>query len=220
MTLCLDIHTHHHPPCPEAVVSAAPEGFNPLEGQWYSIGIHPWDTDTNVTPEQWEEFDRLAQLPCVVAIGECGIDKLKGGHLYKQMLVLKHQIDLSEKLGKPLIIHDVKAHDIIVGLKRDVTVTQKWLVHGFRGKPSVAKMLTDAGIYLSFGEKFNPETPVTVPENMILAETDESDLSIRQIIAGLSENLGKDMTDTIAVNTWNFLFGETLQDVTIDEIII
>ena len=206
MTLCLDIHTHHPAPQPFGVVSCSSEGFDPLEGQSYSIGIHPWKTETLPTKEEWSEFERIAQLPCVVAIGECGIDKLKGGALFKQLIVMQRQIEISEKLGKPLIIHDVKAHDVIVGLKRDLKPVQKWLVHGFRAKPSVAKMLTDAGIFLSFGEKFNRESLMLTPEKMLLAETDESPLSIKDIILNLSSNIGRDVTGLIAANTQYFLY--------------
>ena len=180
-----------------------------MEGQLYSIGIHPWDTDINPGSIDWDKFTFMASQPCVMAIGECGIDKLKGGPLFKQMLIFKQQIDLSEKLGKPLIIHDVKAHDVIVGLKKDLNPSQNWMVHGFRGKPSVAKMLTDAGIFLSFGEKFNPDTPKEVPSNMLLAETDDSPLYISEIIQKLSANLGHDVTNLIASNTFEFLFGNS-----------
>lgn len=206
MIPCLDIHTHHPAPQPEAVVSVSFKDFKPLEGQLYSIGVHPWLSDNLLSNEEWEEFERLASLPCIVAIGECGIDKLKGGPLFKQLILMNKQIEISEKLRKPLIIHDVKAHDVIVGLKRDLKPTQKWLVHGFRYNPNVAKMLTDAGIYLSFGENFNSQVPALVPRNMILAETDESSLSIEEIIANLSSNLGENITDLIKANTLSFLF--------------
>ena len=210
MTPCLDIHTHHPAPQPQAVIAVSLKEFLPLEGQRFSIGVHPWDSQQMPTAQDWADFEIKASLPEVVAIGECGIDKLKGGLLFKQLIVMNHQIEISEKLKKPLIIHNVKAHDVIVGLKRDLNPTQKWMVHGFRGKPTVAKMLTDAGIYLSFGEKFNPDTPRTVPQHMILAETDDSLLSIEQIIARLSDNLGRDVTDLIAANTATFLYGSTL----------
>ena len=209
MTLCLDIHTHHPAPQPKAVVAVSFQDFQPMDGQLYSIGIHPWTT-TGPMPskEDWETFERLAQLPEVVAIGECGIDKLKGGPMFKQLIVMNKQIEISEKLHKPLIIHDVKAHDVIVGLKRDLNPSQKWLVHGFRGKPTVAKMLTDAGIYLSFGEKFNTESLPLVPKNMLLAETDESSLTIEEIIANLSASFGYDITELIAQNTQDFLLSK------------
>ncbi|MCH5233961.1 MAG: TatD family hydrolase [Muribaculaceae bacterium] len=209
MTLCLDIHTHHPAPQPQAVVAVSFQDFQPMDGQLYSIGIHPWTT-TGPMPskEDWETFERLAQLPEVVAIGECGVDKLKGGPMFKQLIVMNKQIEISEKLHKPLIIHDVKAHDVIVGLKRDLNPSQKWLVHGFRGKPTVVKMLTDAGIYLSFGEKFNPESLPLVPKNMLLAETDESSLTIEEIIANLSASFGYDITELIAQNTQDFLLSK------------
>ena len=208
MTLCLDIHTHHPAPQPQAVVSVGIDDFNPIEGQFYSVGIHPWNTNGNVTAQEWEKLDRFAEMPCVVAIGECGIDKLKGGPMFRQLLIWRHHIELSEKLRKPLIVHDVKAHDIIVGIKKDMNPTQPWVVHGLRAKPTVAKMLTDEGIYVSFGEKFNPETPRTVPEQLLLTETDESELTIEQIIFNLSQNLGKDIFTLIKENTNRFLFGK------------
>lgn len=210
MTLCLDIHTHHSAPQPQGVVAVSFRNFNPIENQFYSVGIHPWESSAPMSKEDWEEFERIASLPCVVAIGECGIDKLKGGPLFKQLIVMNKQIELSEKLMKPLIIHDVKAHDVIVGLKRDLNPIQKWVIHGFRAKPTVAKMMTDAGIFISFGEKFNPETPLTVPENFLLAETDDSPLTIQEIISNLSANMGRDVTSLITANTMNFLDIETI----------
>ena len=212
MTLCLDIHTHHPAPQPMGVVAVSVDDFHPIEAQKYSIGIHPWLSDKNISEETWNKFEKLAKLPCVVAIGECGIDlgNDKGGVLYRQLLVFKRQIEISEKLGKPLVIHDVKAHDIITGLKRDLNPKQKWVIHGFRNKPTVARMMTDRGIYLSFGEKFNPSSLSTVPQNLVLAETDESSLSIEDIIANISNSLGKtyvELRDLISSNSEIFLFG-------------
>ena len=205
MIRCLDIHTHHQAPQPMGVISVNVTDFSPVPQQWYSVGIHPWTTMEPLPMELREQLSQIASLPEVVAIGECGIDKLKGGPLFRQLQVMNFQMELSEKLGKPLVIHDVKAHDVIVGLKKDSNPSQNWLVHGFRGKPTVAKMLTDAGIFLSFGEKFNPEALAVTPRELILAETDESPLSIEEIIAGLSEAAGYDLTEIIAENTLRFL---------------
>lgn len=205
MIRCLDIHTHHIAPQPEGVIAVSPESFFPMDGQLYSLGIHPWDTLKEPTPTEWEKFERIAGQPEIVAVGECGIDKIKGGPLFLQLLVMKKQIEISEKLQKPLIIHDVKSHDIIVGLKRNLKPTQKWLIHGFRGKPTVARMMTDAGIYLSFGEKFNPETLKTVSQDKMLAETDESKLSIEEIIENINMVLETDIKERIYENTSEFL---------------
>ena len=205
MTRCLDIHTHHPAPQPLAVINANRQDFSPLENQLYSVGIHPWDTFTSPTEDDWQKFETLCRLPEVVAIGECGFDTIKGGHFFRQVLIFKRQMEISEKIGKPLIIHDVRAHDSVVGYRREYNPSQNWVVHGFRGKPTVAKMLTDAGIYLSFGEYFNADTLVEMPTEMILAETDESPRTIQQIIASLSASIGYDITERIAMNTSNFL---------------
>lgn len=201
----IDVHTHLPAPKPEAIISVSPEEFNPIGGQSYSVGIHPWKTSDGVPEEMWRRFEEAARHPQVVAIGECGIDLLKGGPLFRQMLVMKRQIELSEEIGKPLIIHDVKAHDIITGLKRDLNPTRKWMVHGFRYKPTVAKMMTDAGIWLSFGQHFNDAAVAAIPEDMMLAETDGAPVGITDIISSLSAACGKDMTQILRSNASRFL---------------
>lgn len=196
-----DIHTHKAAPYPEGVVSLADLGEALLPAQCYSAGIHPWDTSAPIDETAFRRLEEVARERGVVAIGECGVDLLKGGPLYRQLQILKRQVDLSESLRKPLILHCVKAADIILGLKRDLNPSQPWVIHGFRGKPELARQLTDKGIYLSFGEKFNPDTVSMMPGNMILAETDESILTITEIIGSLSMAADRDLTQEIAANT-------------------
>lgn len=203
--MILDIHTHREAPQPKAVISCRPGEFSPVEGQLYSVGIHPWDVAQGITPETWKQLEEALAHPQVVAMGECGIDIPKGGALYKQMLALKKEIEMSESLGKPLILHNVKAQEMLIGIKKDMKPVQPWLVHGFRGKPTVAKMLTDAGMLLSFGERFNDSTLTALDKDLIFAETDESVLSIEDIIAHMSAIRGEDLTPIIAANTARFL---------------
>lgn len=209
--MILDIHTHRAAPYPEGIVSLL--SYNPdlLQGQLYSVGIHPWSTDSEAggleastgynTPPTLEQLRMLASDTSVVAIGECGVDILKGGPMFRQLQLFKAQVEISESVRKPLIIHSVKASDVMLGLKRDLEPSQPWIIHGFRGKPQLASQLLNAGFYLSFGEKFNPETISMMPRDKILAETDESLLDIRQIISNLSEAAGADLTPDIERNT-------------------
>lgn len=177
--------------------------------QKYSVGIHPWDTLEDPGEEEWDALRTLAAEPNVVAVGECGIDLTpKGGPLFRQMQIFKRHVELSEELGKPLVLHDVKAHDIIAGARRDMKPTQPWAIHGFRRKPEVAAMLLRAGCWLSFGAEFNSETLLATPKDRILAETDESPLSIEEVIGRLSAAYGEDLRGTIAENTRRFLGSE------------
>lgn len=206
----LDIHTHHLAPQAEGVVSVGiTDDFSMeslLANQLYSVGIHPWElgAGASVGTEALRKLEECAKLPNVVAIGEAGVDLLKGGVMFRQLNIFRKHVELSEWLGKPLIVHDVKSDDIICGLRRDLNPKQPWCIHGYRGKPAGAAALLKAGCWLSFGENFNPETLKSTPLNRLLAETDESKLTIQQIISALSEVVGCDLTDQIKVNSLKF----------------
>lgn len=174
-----DIHTHRID-AREAVISVNPWEFNPVEGLYYSVGIHPWQVGRATDAD----FDRLAECARsdnVLMIGECGIDKLRGGDLPMQMSVLERHIALSEQVCKPLVLHCVRASNELCRLRRVLRPHMPWIVHGFRGNARVASQLLDAGFYLSYGERFNPEALAVTPADRLLAETDESLLPIDEI---------------------------------------
>lgn len=203
--MILDIHSHKPAPYPEGVVSLDNLETPMLEKQLYSVGLHPWDSVEEISEETFLRMEKIAESPCVAAIGECGVDLLKGGPLFRQLQIFKRQIELSERLKKPLIIHCVKGADIILGLKRDLNPAQPWILHGFRGKPALAGQLTAKGIYLSFGENFNPDTLRQMPEEKILAETDDSILTITEIIESMSNAAGRDLTPQIISNIYGII---------------
>ena len=209
----LDIHTHHERRQSVVSLSAvqlasqhqAPSEVALEEDISYSVGIHPWDTAADIPDAAWAMLAAVAEQPQVVAVGEAGIDKERGGAMFRQLLTLRRHVELSERLRKPLIIHDVKAHDIILGLRRDLSPAMPWCIHGFRVKPSVAEMFTRRGIYLSFGADFNEQTVRAVPQEYILAETDDADIGIKTVIATLSAVRSEDMTPVVAANAARFL---------------
>lgn len=204
--MIIDCHTHHQAPDFNAIIATSPIGFRPLEGQLWSVGLHPWDLELycdhslRVKEEIRTELVAAAADPSVAAIGECGIDIPRGGLLATQMLAFRMQALLAERLEKPLIIHSVKAHDIIVGLKNDIKPRQPWVIHGFRGKPSIAQIYLNAGCFLSFGEKFNADSLASTPKECIFAETDESSLSIDEIIDRLEAAIDSPLRDHIIEN--------------------
>lgn len=205
----LDIHSHHAAPYPQGIISIQPDSnFSPLPEQLYTVGLHPWQSADAGAEALLEMIGSLARHPQVAGIGECGIDVGKGAPLFKQMLLLKRQIEISETAGKPLVLHAVKCPDIIIGLHSELNAASLWVVHGFRGKPTVAQMYLRAGIYLSFGEKFNPETLRSIPTQFLLAETDDSPLHIDRILELQAEALSMPVEQyrrIIADNTLRFL---------------
>lgn len=208
--MILDIHTHKSPPQPEAIVCAEAEGFSPAAQQWYSVGIHPWKA-SDADESAFQFLESAAALPCVKAMGEAGMDLSRDTPLFKQLIVMKRQVEISERLCKPLILHNVKAHDIIAGLRRDLKPRMPWIIHGFRGKAPTAQMLLKAGCLFSFGQYFNPDALRILPPEAIFAETDESPLPIAEIIRRLSECRGEDMTPVVAANACRILGTEPAQ---------
>ncbi|MCH5213998.1 MAG: TatD family hydrolase [Muribaculaceae bacterium] len=207
--MLLDIHSHRPAPYPEGVVSLASLAEPLLPGQLYSAGIHPWTTGSLADEDAaFARLEQLVALPQVVAIGECGVDPLRGAPMYRQIQILTRQCRLAEAAGKPLLLHAVKSADIILGLKKDLNPSVPWIIHGFRGKPATAQQLTAKGLYLSFGENFNPASVVATPSDKLLAETDESALSIEEIISRLSAAAGSDLFPVIAANTAALLAAE------------
>lgn len=203
----LDIHTHRFPPPPQALLSLSlthlqSQGRTILEdGAPLALGIHPWETAGLTTAEEassWiEQLALLARSPRVIAIGESGLDSLRGASLAIQEKIFRAQISLSESLGKPLIIHLVKALDLFLKIRRETAPSQPWIIHGFRGKPAVLQTLisqkspqTDSlpasPLYFAIGSRFNPESVAILPADRLLVETDDSPLDIEEIISNVA----------------------------------
>ncbi|MDE6166144.1 MAG: TatD family hydrolase [Muribaculaceae bacterium] len=161
-----DIHTHN-PDADNAVINLEP-GMAMRDDALYSVGWHPWWPDCDMA---WVE--RTAADPRVVIIGECGIDKLRGvGTLAEQAETVRRHAALSERLAKPLLLHIVGAWSEIMALRRELLPGQPWIIHGFRGKPELARQLLRGGFSISLGKKFNHETAAVIPADRLYRESD------------------------------------------------
>lgn len=182
-----DIHSHNRIPADDRVISLDYDSDVPAEG-YYSIGIHPWSSGSvDSTDDVMAELNTKISKENVVAIGEAGLDRLRGASIERQKEIFIVQALLAERLAKPLVIHCVKAFDVLISLKKHLKPKQTWIVHGFRGKPQTARQLLAAGIALSFGEKFNADTLRIVDDEHLYTETDESQSDIDSIRSKISE---------------------------------
>lgn len=187
MTPIIDIHTHRLDAGPEAIISVEPTAFAPQPGRLYSVGYHPWSG----IPQSLGALDAIANHPQVVAIGETGLDALRGVSIAEQELLFAHHIALAQQLGKPVIAHMVRTSQQLIKVWRHMQPSGiSLIIHGMRGNENVARTLIDAGCYLSYGERFNPNALRATPPDRILAETDESTKPISDIIAAMASTLG------------------------------
>lgn len=180
-----DIHTHRLPPNPEEAIVCCRYSDFPLaiqqEATYLSVGIHPWYLTQEDIQLQLEWLNNRLQDQRIIAIGESGLDKCCRTPLDLQLEAFEKQTARSESLHLPMILHVVRAYQEIIACRKNRRACQPWIIHGFRGKKEVARSLLDQGFYLSFGQKFQPETLRYVPEDRLLLETDESLLPIREI---------------------------------------
>ena len=80
----MNLHTHHRPsdPAEQFILNCYP-GAVPADVERCSVGLHPWHVDA-IWQQQLELLRQDLRLPNVVAIGECGLDMVKGPELSLQ----------------------------------------------------------------------------------------------------------------------------------------
>jgi TatD DNase family protein len=158
-----------------------------------SVGLHPWHVDkefhVNIA-----KLKRAVLDTAVIAIGEAGLDKIKGPDLALQSEAFEAQIQLAENSEKPLIIHCVKAYNELLQLHKNHSPTVGWIVHGFAGSSQMAEQLVRRGIYLSFGgslmkgHKKTIDALRTTPSDLMFLETDDNqDLKIDEVYKKVAE---------------------------------
>ena len=204
----LDFHTHRLD-ATGALIAVDPRRFDPQPGLWYSVGFHPWDNVENLTDSDFDLLRQCAGHPQVLAVGETGIDRLRGGHLVEQGEAFVRHLQLAHALGKPVVVHNVRSTQDILDVRRSVRLEGVPLViHGMRGNANVARTLLDAGCYLSYGPRFNPEALKITPPHRLLIETDDSDTPITTVASLVAQTLHltvDEITSTATANTQQLL---------------
>ena len=185
----LDVHTHYPPSGANPDVLAIANrhsGFaQAVASAYVSAGLHPWYLREKTLSNDFAELRAYAVRPEVVAVGECGLDKLAATAWDTQCRAFEWQIALAEMLQKPLVIHCVKAFQECLALLKQTTVPV--IFHGVNNRLSVIQPLIDAGYFLSFGKALlHPNAAIleafrAVPLSQLFLETDDSRADIREI---------------------------------------
>lgn len=217
MIQLLDIRTHRTsvPDSVKGIVNTLADFEHiPSEG-WYSAGLHPWYLKEEHAATQFEALKAAVLRPNVLAIGECGLDKACVTDFELQMKWFIRQIELASSLGKPLIIHCVRAFDETLALLRIHNKHSDVVFHGFNKSPQLAQQIVSEGHYLSFGEHLNTDKNAAALKNTavdrLFLETDSSELPISSIYQLAAFSLGiepEELSRQIAMN-FSSVFGQT-----------
>lgn len=182
----INIHSHFPPVTGEWVLQNLdiPEPPEPLPGL-YSMGIHPW----YIHPDHWEKqllsLRAYSTHPRVLAIGDCGLDKLSATGFSLQEQVFQAQVEWAISIGKPLVIHCVRAWEEVLKTLGEAAITVPVIFHGFAKNGPLARRLIERGYYISLGKALqHPEKELllqVIPPEQLFLETDDAAISIGEI---------------------------------------
>lgn len=185
----IDFHTHRQNAA-DAIISVNPWQFDPQPGLWYSVGFHPWYNVDTLTDNDFTQLEQCARHEQVLAIGETGMDSLKGAALDIQAKVFERHLHIAATVAKPVVVHSVRTAQNILTVRRHAGLTSVTLaIHGMRANAHVAQTLLNADCYLSYGIRFNPDALSSTPLDRLLIETDDSGATIDEVATQIAQVL-------------------------------
>ncbi|MDB2386125.1 TatD family hydrolase [Shewanella sp.] len=148
----------------------------------FALGIHPWFCGS----QSQHSVSKLRQLLLehqqqkrLVAIGECGLDKLHKSNFTTQLSLFKAQVMLAKEFELPLIIHCVKSHEEVLKQLKCSNNPKAGVIHGFSGGPELARRYLQLGYKLGIGglllndsAKKLQRTVAELPLSAFVLETD------------------------------------------------
>jgi len=167
--ICINVGTNQESSRGAAELTEKYEGF------FAGVGLHPLD----INREEFNEgfYEKLINLPKVLAIGECGLDVKAPSPKEKQKEIFQKHIALSKKFKKPLIIHSRHSYSEVLAILKQEKNLSPGVIHYFSGDKKTAKEFLELNFYLSFtgvityDSKFD-EVIKYIPLENILFETD------------------------------------------------
>lgn len=133
----------------------------------------------------YEIFTKMAQNPCVRAIGETGLDLYwDDTPLEIQKKYLRHHYELARRTDLPIVIHCRDAEDAFLDVTRQEFSENgrvPGVIHSFSGDSDFLSECLELGFYISYSgsitftnKKFDAlrATVPRVPSDRILVETD------------------------------------------------
>ncbi|MDY0280440.1 MAG: TatD family hydrolase [Salinivirgaceae bacterium] len=178
-----NVHTHrfdnHALIHIDALNCQIPKDVN-LNNYWFSIGIHPWDTERINISEVPILLARCFEEIHPIAIGECGVDRLRGASIDIQLTVFEQHVEFATKKNLPVIVHSVRAiSDILPILKKYNTTT--FVFHNYHANWIQTEALLQLNCFFSFGTSIlKPNEKLLevirrIPSHRLLLETDDED---------------------------------------------
>lgn len=196
----IDIHTHHGFENDVIYLLNLPVDFQTIPiDKFFTIGVHPWFITEKNVKAQLHRISKLISHNNMLAIGECGLDKLIDVSYPSQERIFIEQLKIAEENKKPVIIHCVKAFDEVIKIKKEMKLSVPLIIHGFNNNKQIAQQLLKNGFYLSLGKELlksnsNASKVISlIPLEKLFLETDDVNISIKTIFAAAASHLQIDI---------------------------
>ncbi len=140
------------------------------------LGIHPWFVETAGAGWEVRLMSLLQQIGA--GIGEIGLDKCCRADFLSQQQIFLTQIEMASELGRPLVIHCVKAWGrLLEMLEGCANPLPPIMIHAFAGSREILHRLIKLGCFISFSVRMTIESKVRscfveTPLAHLLLETD------------------------------------------------
>ena len=184
---CADMHTHRTGEGSLRLLSCASSKL----AEYTSLEFHPWSLpDKFVFPQ--EEF--ILKLKEFNALGEIGLDRLRGPELGVQRRYLDFLLETAQACKKPVVIHNVRCESEVISALRGFP--NPVLFHGFSGGVSSLERLLEAGYFVSFRKISNADVASFLRRNGLKntgIESDDSGVDIEVVAQELSVILEMDV---------------------------
>ena len=196
--MLINVHSHQPAVKNEWVLQSRYRHFNiPEPVGYYSMGLHPWYITTETFDKELEQLKQSSKNHHVLAIGECGLDKVCATDFALQQKAFAAQIEWANHIKKPLIIHCVRAYAEVQQLLQQQHNTVPVVFNCFNKYEKFAKQLIDKCYYLSFGKVLQQPAMQQViqklPADKIFLETDDATVEIETIYAWAAQALQIDI---------------------------
>jgi TatD DNase family protein len=189
--LFIDIHTHSpgHAGDVIQIINLFPEQLIPQLAAhfFYSVGWHPWYLKKENNDAFLEIVSQGGNRAEVLAIGECGLDRLSEVPFDFQIEVFKRQALIAERVQKPLLLHCVRSANEMIKLKKEIKPKMPWIIHGYNSNLVTGRELLRHGFYISLGidlltdisnaSNFLPE----IPRDRLFFESGDVDIHVEKI---------------------------------------
>ncbi len=192
---CLYINIHSHTPAGagEWTIQNLYTRFEEtVEQGYYSMGLHPWHIQPGTAGSELNELKKYSRKENVLAIGECGLDRICETPIQFQEEVFIQQLLWANEINKPLILHCVRAHDALLRLLKKHGNRVPVIFHGFHNGFPLAQKIMEAGHRISFGKALQQKNMQEVFKQCnlsgIFLETDDAGIRIQDqytLAAGL-----------------------------------